>query len=257
MNHRVLVVTTTFYQSMAETRYKLALETVKKTKEKYRMLIVDGSPDPKIKETFHELGAKVIHQQKPGMGASRRQLFELAHSITDPGDVIFWVEPEKPNMIDFIPELVLPIFGGFCSISIPVRTKKSWESYPELQQISEAVVNQVFEELTGLQVDIMVGPMAIERSALPDFFGCFPEKFGVMDNYVQHIAVIVAWKNGHKILSPGVPVDFIYPPEQKQQEEGPLFREIIRKRLWQLKQLIEADFKVSKFLGSNKESVAA
>lgn len=258
MNHRTIVVTTTFYRSLEETRLQLALDTITKAKEMdFRILIVDGSPNPQIKQVFQKFGAKVIHQQEPGMGESRRQLFQWAYSMTDPGDVVFWTEPEKTDIIRFISEIVAPIFRGECSISIPVRSEKSWKTYPEFQQVSEAVANRVFREVTGLETDIMFGPVSLGRSILPEFFGCFPEKLGIADNYVQHVAAIAAWKNGHKILSPGVQVDFIYPPEQKSEEEGPLFHQMVTRRLWQLMQLVEADFKLAKLPAKDREEAPA
>lgn len=247
MNHRVMVVTTTFYKSITEARFQIALKTIDQAKKNgFRILIVDGSPSSIIGKMFSELGAKVIKQEESGMGPSRRQLFQLAYSMTDPGEVIFWTEPEKSDIIQFIPKIVAPIFCGECSISIPVRTDRSLKTYPEFQQASEAVANYVFWELTGLLADIMFGPIAIERSVLPEFFGCLPEKFKIADNYVQHVAAIIAWRNGHKILSPGVPVDFTYPLEQKTEEEGPLFGQMVTKRLWQLLQLVKADFELMK-----------
>lgn len=92
----------------------------------------------------------------------------------------------------------------------------------------------------------MFGPMALSRSVLPEFSGCHPLKYGIGDNYVQHVATIVAFKKGAIVLSPGVEVDFEYPPEQLEEGNGPLFRQMVEKRLWQLGELVDADLKLAK-----------
>ena len=50
-----------------------------------------------------------------------------------------------------------------------------------------------------------------------------------------------------------VNTDFVYPPEQKAEEEGPLRDEIIKKRQWQFEQLTTAYEKV--FAGAGKLKV--
>lgn len=246
----ILLVTTTFYKSTGELRFELALETVKRAREEgHRVLIIDGSPDSKIRSAFHEYGARVILQKEQGIGPIRRQLFDEAFSWHD--GLIFWTEPEKSDLVRFIPDIVRPIIEDRCDISIPVRSERSWQSYPKFQRESEATANLVYKESTGIEADPMFGPVAINQRALPYFASCRPGEFDVGDNYIQHVAPLVAVLEGNaKILSPGVEVDFQYPSAQREEEDGPLFRQMVEKRLWQLRELTETYLKFGRLLGN-------
>lgn len=249
MSPRVFVLSTTFYKSEHETRFELALETTALAiKQEYRVILVDGSPSPQIGRAFQDIGAKVFRQKESGMGPSRRQAFSLPLVCANTGDIFFWTELEKTDIIRFIPEIIEPIIKGDCDISIPVRTEKSRQTYPKFQWDVEHVANRVYQEITGLLVDSVFGPVGMNYQALPYFASCEPKKLGVADNYIQHIAPMVAFSRGLRILSPGVEVDFEYPPRQREEEEGPLFRQMVEKRLGQIEELVEAFIKLGQDL---------
>ncbi|MES2006526.1 MAG: hypothetical protein V4436_00290, partial [Patescibacteria group bacterium] len=67
------IVTATYYTSPDDLRFGLALKTCAAAKEAgYPLFIVDGSPDPSIREALRNSGAIVYEQVEDGMGASRR-----------------------------------------------------------------------------------------------------------------------------------------------------------------------------------------
>lgn len=249
MSPRVFVLSTTFYNERTEIRCELALETMSLAREKgYQVLIVDGSPNPGIGKPFQAIGAKVFRQKEPGMGPSRRQVFSIPLVPTNSRDIFFWTELEKTDVIRFIPKIIEPIIRDDCDISIPVRTEKSWQTYPEFQWGSEHIANRVYQEITGLKTDPMFGPVGMNFGALRYFASCEPKKLGVADNYIQHVAPLVALSRGFRILSPGVEVDFEYPARQREEEEDPFFRQMVKKRFWQLDELVDTYFKLRQSL---------
>lgn len=122
------LVTTTFYKNTDETRYKLACGMVKKAVDAgYKVLIVDGSPNPTVTETLKGLGATVFPELHKGMGASRRQVFfhaveELRKVDTKDEKIIVWLEPEKIDLVSSVQDIVRPILERRTTITIPQRT---------------------------------------------------------------------------------------------------------------------------------------
>lgn len=239
----VVVVTTTFYGSTAEPRFGLTCKTIELARQAGRVVVVvDGSPDPSIADTFRALGALVFPQEKPGMGASRRQAFGCAiqhlRDIGEPKGVVFWTEPEKHDIIRFIPEIVEPLESG-ALVVIPNRSQASWKTYPEFQVVSEQAANAAYARHTGREgYDPMFGPVAfLVTPEIENLLLNFdPEKHGVPDTYVQHY--IPLFLTGETVAS--VEVDFVYPPDQREQEESADNEEIRKKRAWQLETLVKA-----------------
>ena len=243
MKNQIFVAMTTFYKSVNELRFKLACQTViEAVKFGYRVIIVDCSPDPMVKGTLYKLGAHIFNQKEPGIGPGRRELFGFADSLCDPKDVIFCTEPEKVDIVRFISDIVEPIVAGGVDIVIPKRTKISWDSYPSFQEKSEKIANLVYRKATGMEADPMFGPVAFSRDVAEYFRYFDPSEYKIADNYVQHYSPLWAKSEGKKVST--VEVDFIYPPEQKLEEEemNRKFGEMVEKRLLQTLQLAEAYF---------------
>lgn len=236
---KITVLTTTFYQSTTELRFHLACQLVGNAiGAGHDVVIVDGSPDDTVYEAFKKIGARVYKQTSRDMGGSRRELFKIALDCNDEKSIFLWVEPEKVDVIRLIPKIIAPLEQNEAEIVIPSRTQKSWESYPTFQVASEQKANFVYLETIGKPFDPMFGPVAYKRGVAAFFAECNPaQEFGATDGYIQHFAPLNAMAKGScNIIS--VPVDFYYPLAQRIHEESGILDEMIRKRQWQLDQLV-------------------
>lgn len=252
MLKNVMIVTTTSYKSVEQKRFGFAKKLLENAlKAGYRIAVIDSSPDKRVKKFIESLGlpAQVSTQQGSTMGASRREVFLDAASQSQRFvKATLWTEAEKYDIINWIPRIVEPILSSKAEIVIPKRSRKSWETFPKYQFASESIANRVYKEATGFDADPTFGPVAFSRKMDELFCECNPyNKWRVEDNYIQHFAPLEALAKGIKVES--VEVDFEYPPEQKAEEETVLLKEMIERRLWQLNQLVDGYFKVSKDLG--------
>lgn len=247
--NRTTVLTTTYYNTTSETRFQLACQLVgNAVGAGYEVVVVDGSPNPDIRKSLIRIGATVFRQTAHGMGASRRQLFKYAIDLSGQSDGTFlWTEPEKVDLIRLIPKIVRLVESGEAHIVLPLRTDKSWASYPDFQVKSEQEANGVYQEVTGEDFDAMFGPVAFDNFVASYFAECNPaDQFGAADNYIQHYAVLNAMAEGFKATY--VPVDFYYPPIQQDEEHNDLRVEMIQKRRMQMEQLVDGWRKAGKAL---------
>ncbi len=235
----ISVLTTTFYKSTEETRFHLASQLIgNAVAAGYDVLVVDGSPNPAIREAFTRIGARVYAQTARGMGPSRRELFQQAADLRgySRAEVFVWTEPEKTDLIRLIPQLVERLTHKDADIIIPERTEASWQSYPAFQVVSEQKANAAYIQATGKRYDPMFGPVAYRGDVARYFVGCNPNaQFGAADGYIQHYAPLSAMAEGCKVER--LEVDFYYPSVQRAEEESSLRDEMLVKREAQLSQL--------------------
>ena len=248
----VIIATTTFYSSLKEPRLDYCSKLINSAKnDGYRIFILDGSPEPEIDQYLKSLGAEVFKATSKGMGPSRRELFAEVR-VSMPPDIILWTEPEK-DLVNIIPQLVEPIINDKADVSVMRRSQKSLDSYPKFQVGSEMQGNECFKEATGIDADIFSGPIAFRKKLLPYYINFDHTRYGnrVPDTYIQHFATIEVARDMYRIASPEV--DFIYPPEQKEEEENQTlekFREMVEKRLsLQLRPLTKAYFAMGRVCG--------
>ena len=240
---------TSYHQKPTDTRciltHQIAEEAVPAG---YKLVMVDGSPDPAIAKSFVDRGAIVFSQQEPGIGPSRREVFahagELSTAIPLTIDVrdhtplfthslnyYVWME-EKPDLIRSIPQLIAPLIKGEADIVIAKRA--SMETWPAFQRESETRANAAYREATGLDYDPMFGPVAFTAKMLRFFVECTPERYGVSPyaaGYIQHFAPLEAI--AARYLTASVTVDCRYPEQQRREEETALNDAMRKKRLAQ------------------------
>ncbi len=236
--NNITILTTTLYRQNTETRFHLACQLVGNAVAMgYDVVVVDGSVDPAIGRALSKIGAKVHRQAgEKGMGNQKRKLFRMVVNDDSKANIFLWTEPEKADLIRWIPQIVAPIQRGEADLVIPSRTQASYASYPAFQVESERQINAVFAEVTGKNFDVAFGPVVFGRRVLSYFAECYPAKrFGVADNYIQDTARLEAMADGYKVVS--APVDFFYPPAQKTEEETTLFEIMREKRRRQLEEL--------------------
>lgn len=243
----VVLMTTTFYRSVHELRFRLALETIEAAKEAgYHMVIVDASPievRQQLIEAAEGSNITIYPELVRGMGPSRRQVTFLAtEKAREIGaKAVFWLEAEKADMIRFVPELIQPILDG-ADVVVPFRTEKSWESYPSFQMEEELKQNTESSKYTGgRNLDVSFGPVMMSVATARTFILGHSANFktwGIADTYIVPWFVTLAVCCGKKVTS--VSVDFVYPPGQKAVEDHPENVEMRFKRAEQLETALKA-----------------
>jgi len=215
----VVLATTTYYQNPHDLRYLLAKETVRLAGEAgLPIMVVDGAPGLSFSTELRQQGAEVYPQTLAGMGSARRLAFFYALNYLLcrrklPDGIVIWLEPEKTDLIRFVPRIIKPIIDNKADVVIPSRSPKSWASYPVFQQTSEQDANRVYEQVTQRRgFDPMFGPVAFRATFLLTHF---VHPFSP-DTYIQHFIPMLVPNN--RVAS--VETDFIYPPEQKKSEDN-------------------------------------
>jgi hypothetical protein len=121
---------------------------------------------------FRDAGA-LVKQETPGasgapkLGAARREAITLALSFDAPwvmycdGDrILHWAEryPEElGHVVERLPEHDFTVLG---------RTERAWNSHPRVQRDTEAIVNHVFEIVSGHPWDVMAAARGLSRRAV-------------------------------------------------------------------------------------------
>ncbi len=232
---------TTYYETRRDTRCVLTHQIIEEAMSlNSDIVIVDGSRDPAIADSFRERGAIVFPQQERGMAASRREVFSHAGNyLTYPNRALpfcyVWME-EKPDLVRSIPLLFAPLIAGEADIVIAKRL--SMETWPTFQQESEARANAAYRDAIGWDYDPMFGPVAFTQRVVLLFASCYPTLWGVSAyaaGYIQHFAPLYAYYEGYGVTS--VAVDCSYPEIQRQEEETTLVGEMLEKRRQQMEEL--------------------
>ncbi len=226
---KIVVAIVTFYPNLETLRFKLACQTIGNAiANGHKVVVVDGSPQKGIiEETFEGLGALVFREKfvkdiHSGLGTAKRQSLFHAMEIANQCNLagVLADEAEK-DFSPFIPTLLAKLDSSR-DVVVPARTRAGWESYPEQQIQTEGEANATFCQVTGLAIDIMFGPVLIGVNAMRHFILQNPSKLGFPNTYAQHLGVlqkILLDADGRDEVH-GCEVDFLYPPEQRAEEEG-------------------------------------
>ncbi len=215
---KVVLVTTTSYQSVDEPRARLAIKTCLACKQHgYNLIVIDGSPCLSFKKALRETGVIVIDQKESGMGASRRQA--LGAGIDSGADIIVWLEPEKHTLIPLLVPCLNEIVFEEADVVIPRR--KNLDSYPAYQQFSEYRGNWELANATNRpDLDLFFGvrimtPQAARMMAVYNGKHChcsYGDKWEII-----FLPVLWFLDAGYEIKS--VTVDYIHPPEQLAEDD--------------------------------------
>ncbi len=118
--------------------------------------------------------------KKGVFGPARRQGFELlmAQKRFEVGG---WIEPEKYDLLQFVPKLVKPILEKQADHVTPERSGVSWRSYPEFQEACERVGNLAWQRITRQRLDVWQGPRFFNKKALQYYLDYADEYGGQWD----------------------------------------------------------------------------
>jgi hypothetical protein len=253
VKNRSVIVTTTFYKNQEELRYLLTCNFVKAvTAKRYKIIIVDCSPDPAIAQSFRALGAEVWPQIDQGLGASRRELFQragnLMSAINEPFFVL-WVEPEKIDFANHLEAILAPFMDETIDLVMPKREEALYQlGYPDFQYFSEHSANSIYQRLFGPDnADPFFGPIAYKSTIKQYFEDLKIGDYGLTDDgYLQLYGQAIAKCYGAKTMVVEIP--FHYPPDQKASElrldNLPI---MFAKRMDQLKNIAGQWFKIYNF----------
>jgi hypothetical protein len=210
------LVTTTFSKNPQDLRFQLALKTCQAAKGcGYPLYIVDGSPDPGMRELLLQDGAtEVAAETVKGMGASRRQVLQMG--LDSGADVIVWLEPEK---YPFVP-LIGPCAELVGKYDIVMPARKNLDGYPKYQHWSELRAMRQIGIVTGRpDLDWFFGPRVLTRNAA-ELFLSYTGQAGGDSWHILVIPVLWALSRSRRMLVGGRFVDYVHPPEQSAAEEG-------------------------------------
>lgn len=246
MNNKVVLVTSTRYESENEPRARLAIRTCVAAREHgYQIVVVDDSPCPAFKALIRETGAVLVEQDDPGMGGSRRQAIRIG--LDRGAKVIIWLEPEKHTLIPLLEPCITPVLEDRADVVIPRR--RNLDNYPRYQQLSEFKGNWLMGTILGrADLDYYIGVRVMSVAAANLMVGYNPAYAQLGRKYGDRWEILfipIVWyiHNDWRILS--VAVDYVHPPEQSGEDSD----EMNRKRDDQLIKLVEAVATEADFLG--------
>ena len=241
-----IIVTTTFYTSVHDIRFLLALEMIRLAcSAGYKVIVVDGSPESWVQAALQQCGAVVLREiPGKGMGASRRQAIQAALDDPDNTGVIIWLEPEKAPLVPLLAPVVRKITVDGIDLVVPRR--ESLVSYPQYQQYCELTGNHLVGNCTGRpELDLWFGPRAMNRRVaqlFTDYGGEYGDRW---DSIFIPVARAIAMSQPQPLQSPEQPikvasvvVSYQHPPQQTAAETNDMTMN--RKRDQQLNELVGA-----------------
>lgn len=231
------LVLPTKYKTINDLRYKLFLRTLKVIKVHMyikKVIIVDTSSKEVRREMkkLEDDRIEIIEQENDGLlkGAAIREGIKYTIGKYGRDIVLGFQEPEKDSMIYHYRDIINDNKHKDKWICNPKRLNMTWETYPKEQYYSENFMNNYLKMLTGLDIDFSFGPVVMNGYAANYFL----EYEGKLWD-AQIVPIYRAYKKGLEISEYKVP--FMYPHEQKNEEENNMF--YIRKRKYQMDYMIE------------------
>ena len=276
------VVGTTRYKNIesdavAANRAPLALESIRKGVELgVRMYVVDANSDKEWVEEAKDVGGEqliIIPENLEGiagedfMGRSRRQVMQYALEQGGDNGTYVWTEFEKhPFLIDSrgrspLLDVASIVNQDNADCVIPRRIDEL-KSYPAQQRAEEVAGNLTvmdhLREHFGPEVpylDFWIGPRAMNSEVAEKLVSYDGTLNGNAHDQWESIFAPI-WKamsDGDRVV--GSPVNFVYPAEQKEFEEGnATFSSKRNEQLYVLTKAIE-DFRVEDNLRKQAQRV--
>ena len=172
--------------------------------------LADSSPHP-IQE---QLRARTLGGLVDGSGSyTEKKIRSLRVAAEVGAEAIVITEMEKEGLLPYLEAICTPIHRGRADLVIPERTEASWASYPKEFEIERFALAQI-EQFTGRYLDTMLGAFVIRRSEAYRFLACQEEMWAWL--HVPRFQMIR--EKPERVV--GLPIDFLYPPEQREAEEG-------------------------------------
>lgn len=287
-NHSLTaIVLTTYYPKW----YKGSLKSIKHTdkvrgdlcmefltvalKSNYNVVLVDGKSSKSFRKELQGFqGLHIINRKIMKRSPNKRVGIKAAAKIQGVQTIVL-TEPEKVNLLQFMPVLTEPILKGEVDIVAPKREEKAFKSsYPRYMYESETEGMRIYNEALyahGLltpdivDMDNFFGPRVFrnEKKILDLFMKKYTlktseytmeSKLFDADEYsnVQAFPIVQALKKKIKIKSVEIP--FTYSRLQKENEEATAKEAFYEKRKSQKLSILIDLFHFLSFLDKNKKS---
>ena len=244
---RIILISTTYYNSLSDSRATLALHTAHTAAAHHiPYIVVDGSPTDDIAAALQSEGAVVIREDVKAMGGKgkgfayrygiREAMARSAALFPAAGAnyVICISEPEKVDIVRFLPQLTsimlpaAPAPPNTPNIVIPSRSTAGFDSLPVEQRHSEQFANRHLHNLArqldppftfttqpaDQPLDLLFGPVLFHSSLAHYWLASTSPLWDA-----QIVPYIEAAYAGEGRVE-GVEVEYRHPVEQTREEEG-------------------------------------
>ena len=219
----LIVVAPTFYASLDEARYLLAVESCQDAaKHKIRLILVDASSASEIREGLEKAGGGyviVVVQTVPGRkGAALREAIQLACQQANEKTIVAFQELEKVDMFRHWNVVVQHMIETDADIIVPRRNDLCFRSnYPVEQYHCESFANLLLNscgaDIGLVAIDWTIGPVAFRFHVAEHWIKFDGELWDA-----QLVPLVKAHLAGAKVVS--LELDYIHPKTMKDQEEG-------------------------------------
>jgi hypothetical protein len=266
---KIVVIATTCYPSMNDSRFLLALETVEEAAHlEIPMILIDSSPTEDIRDKLRVMGTVdgksfvdvLVQLSKGKKGSALREAVDAANrkvksewNNDNAEAIVCFQEPEKPNMLKHWKTVVAHMVETQADVSVPRRSDISFKAtYPREQYYSENFGNMYLDALAKgadfePSVDWLFGPLAW-RLKLSSCWLDFKEG----ELWDAQICPMIHAQRYQKAKVVSCDIDYLHPKTMKDEEEE--CTKFIEKRLMQLNHVFD---NVGKVLKEEDTKVAA
>ncbi len=218
----------------------------------FQVIAIDGKSSKTFQKELAGIpGLKVVKRKSEKRSPNKRLAIQIASKI--PGvKVIVLTEAEKVSLLeDCITQIVTPLLQDKADIVIPRRNPALFKSeYPRYMYDSEMEADSLYDEALRAhgflgpkdeQLDLFFGPRAFQnkKSVIQLFMKQYdfslanlslPQEYFDTENYsnTMYFPIVAALKKKLRVL--GVEVPFVYPKNQKENEEKGVRELFLEKR---------------------------
>lgn len=152
------------------TRAEVAIDTFTQLQEHgIECVAVYKDCSPKYLQKLQSLGVILIQETGNGMGNARREALREAVAHADPSSLLFWIEPEKPDMPRYVQKMCRHMVNTRAKLGLFNRTAKSMSTYPSEQSHYYQFCRATARALAGFDIDYAFGPMVIHPDSVESF----------------------------------------------------------------------------------------
>jgi len=199
------------YESPDDPRYHAALTTVKGYQEAgLPLIMVDGSDEHWVGDSFRDLGADVIAAPEPGLAAS--YMHGIDYALENGATRIMHHEPEK-DMARHAPAIINALADH--PIVVVGRTDRALETLPSTQRRTETLAGWILSEHAGFPADAFSGGRAYTAEGAQHFLDYDLTKGKTW--MLGYETIVRAMKAGVPVG--GVSVDLLHPAAMTAQEQ--------------------------------------
>lgn len=214
-----------------KTRSEVFLDTVKTLKKaNLNVFALHTDTQENTLEKLKQLDVILEEQKSSGMGSIRREALEKANKHFEEPEYLCWLEPEKPDIVQFIKPLVDKM--SIEKTALGLFNRVSMESYPSEQAHYYLFCRSAASCLVGFDIDYAFGPMIISQQIIPHFLEYQSEYGDKWDSILVPRLTAINRRLGLSIL----PIEFKNDPRMTRIET--CNAEIIMKRVEQFNNVI-------------------